>query len=230
MRFRTSRPKSSASAKLADAEMKCCSGCRPRYHAGKRLDASSDLPCLGGTKSIRRSTSPRSTRDHWLSGQNDRLPSLMADLVRRRVAVIATPGEWPAARRARPRRRHDAARGSAARAGGRSSQALSASRGHGRSSGRHWHGFRQGEDVGGVRQRGYSSITHFPSRCTSFPAASRRQRCVAHALERLARREDVARVAGSCCRRRSRSGHEVDITADIEGRTDMSRTSRDGRV
>src|SRR5215471_15220409 len=64
MRFRTSRPKSSASAKLADAEMKCCSGCRPRYHAGKRLDASSDLPCLGGTKSIRRSISPRSTRSN----------------------------------------------------------------------------------------------------------------------------------------------------------------------
>ena len=32
---------------------------------------------------------------HWLSGQNDRLPSLMADLVRRRVAVIATPGDPP---------------------------------------------------------------------------------------------------------------------------------------
>ena len=29
---------------------------------------------------------------HWLEGQYDRLPSLMADLVRRRVAVLATPG------------------------------------------------------------------------------------------------------------------------------------------
>jgi putative ABC transport system substrate-binding protein len=32
---------------------------------------------------------------HWLAGQYDRLPSLMADLVRRRVAVIATPGSNP---------------------------------------------------------------------------------------------------------------------------------------
>jgi putative ABC transport system substrate-binding protein len=29
---------------------------------------------------------------HWLEGQFDRLPALMADLVRRRVAVIVTPG------------------------------------------------------------------------------------------------------------------------------------------
>jgi putative ABC transport system substrate-binding protein len=34
---------------------------------------------------------------HWFSGQYDRLPMLMADLVRRRVAVIATPGSAPAA-------------------------------------------------------------------------------------------------------------------------------------
>ena len=33
---------------------------------------------------------------HWLEGQYDRLPALMADLVRRRVAVIATPGNAPA--------------------------------------------------------------------------------------------------------------------------------------
>jgi len=32
-------------------------------------------------------------QSHWLGGQNDRLPSLMADLVRRRVAVIATVGD-----------------------------------------------------------------------------------------------------------------------------------------
>ena len=34
---------------------------------------------------------------HWLDGQYDRLPPLMADLVRRRVAVIAIPGSNPAA-------------------------------------------------------------------------------------------------------------------------------------
>ena len=33
---------------------------------------------------------------HWLEGQYNRLPSLMADLVRRRVAVVATPGSNPA--------------------------------------------------------------------------------------------------------------------------------------
>ena len=34
---------------------------------------------------------------HWLEGQYDRLPALVADLVRRQVAVIATPGSAPAA-------------------------------------------------------------------------------------------------------------------------------------
>jgi putative tryptophan/tyrosine transport system substrate-binding protein len=38
---------------------------------------------------------------HWLEGQFDRLPALMADLVRRRVAVIATPGSPTAAIAAR---------------------------------------------------------------------------------------------------------------------------------
>jgi putative ABC transport system substrate-binding protein len=33
---------------------------------------------------------------HWLEGQYGRLPALMADLVRRHVAVIATPGSNPA--------------------------------------------------------------------------------------------------------------------------------------
>jgi putative ABC transport system substrate-binding protein len=34
---------------------------------------------------------------HWLEGRNDRVPALIAELVRRRVAVIATPGFTPAA-------------------------------------------------------------------------------------------------------------------------------------
>jgi putative ABC transport system substrate-binding protein len=33
---------------------------------------------------------------HWLEGHYDRLPALMSDLVRRQVAVIATPGSTPA--------------------------------------------------------------------------------------------------------------------------------------
>jgi putative tryptophan/tyrosine transport system substrate-binding protein len=32
---------------------------------------------------------------HWMEGQYDRLPALVADLVRRQVAVIATPGNVP---------------------------------------------------------------------------------------------------------------------------------------
>jgi len=34
---------------------------------------------------------------HWLENQYDRLPALVADMVRRQVAVIATPGNTPAA-------------------------------------------------------------------------------------------------------------------------------------
>jgi putative ABC transport system substrate-binding protein len=33
---------------------------------------------------------------HWLEGRYDRLPALLADLVRRQVTVIATPGQVPA--------------------------------------------------------------------------------------------------------------------------------------
>jgi putative ABC transport system substrate-binding protein len=33
---------------------------------------------------------------HWLEGRYDRLPALLADLVRRQMAVIATPGQVPA--------------------------------------------------------------------------------------------------------------------------------------
>ena len=42
---------------------------------------------------------------HWLDGQYGRLPALVADLVGRRVAVIATPGSAPAASRPKLRLR-----------------------------------------------------------------------------------------------------------------------------
>ena len=40
---------------------------------------------------------------HWLEGQYDDLPSLMADLIRRRVAVIVTPGSNSASHAAKGR-------------------------------------------------------------------------------------------------------------------------------
>jgi putative ABC transport system substrate-binding protein len=42
---------------------------------------------------------------HWLESRFERLPAVMADLVRRRVAVIATPGSTPAASPRRLQRR-----------------------------------------------------------------------------------------------------------------------------
>src|SRR5262245_53337418 len=38
---------------------------------------------------------------HWLEGRYERLPAVLADLVRRRVAVIATPGGTEATRAAK---------------------------------------------------------------------------------------------------------------------------------
>jgi hypothetical protein len=42
-------------------------------------------------------SSKKNPEYHWLEGQYDRLPALVADLVRRRVAIIATPGGTPEA-------------------------------------------------------------------------------------------------------------------------------------
>ena len=60
---------------------------------------------------------------HWLEGQYDRLPALMADLVRRRVAVIASVGNVP---RSRPKLQQRRSRSSSVSAMTRSGLVLSA--------------------------------------------------------------------------------------------------------
>jgi putative ABC transport system substrate-binding protein len=50
---------------------------------------------------------------HWLDGQYDRLPALAAELVGRRVAVIATPGSTPASVAAKTARRSQSSSASA---------------------------------------------------------------------------------------------------------------------
>jgi ABC transporter substrate binding protein len=64
---------------------------RPRRVARVRRE-----PCRWGLSEVGYVEGQNVTVEyHWLAGQYDRLPSLMADLVRRRVAVIATPGSNP---------------------------------------------------------------------------------------------------------------------------------------
>jgi putative ABC transport system substrate-binding protein len=59
---------------------------------------------------------------HWLEGQYDRLPALVADLVRRQVAAIATLGNVPSLR---PKLRQRRSRSSSVSAVTRSNSVLS---------------------------------------------------------------------------------------------------------
>jgi hypothetical protein len=57
-------------------------GCGAGAAAGRSAKASAKPAVEGRNVTV---------EHHWLEGQYDRLPSLMADLVRRRVAVIVGP-------------------------------------------------------------------------------------------------------------------------------------------
>jgi putative tryptophan/tyrosine transport system substrate-binding protein len=61
--------------------------------SARSADASADV-VAAFRKGLGETYGPNVTVEyHWLEGQFDRLPALMADLVRRRVSVIATPAE-----------------------------------------------------------------------------------------------------------------------------------------